>query len=206
MNDNKNKYNNTKKNSDSGILSDIWKVIKIIFNGIYQFFYSIKFIFSIPLLSLAASIFTFCFIIFVKPFINFLPDFLNNGFLETFIAAGIFVGLKFLLYNDKLQHDYEFEHYQYLISFAFTIIIWIIPIFFMRSEAFNINAYISEGQSYSFESILFIIFYSPHLWLSTITNEIVFSTAFNLIINCALFIGIAMYITRSLYKSVEDDE
>ena len=157
------------------LFKGFWFVIKSIFIFIYRLIDSIKFIFSLPLLSIASGILTFCFIMFVKPLINALPDFLNVGFIETLISAIIFIALKFSIFNDKLQHDLEFKHYQYIISFALTILLWLIPIIFFVRDADYAGIFLAEGKIYTFPALLYIIFYLPHMWLATITQEFVFS-------------------------------
>lgn len=184
----------------------IWAIIKAVFIAIYQFFYSIKFIFSIPLLSICASVFTFSFIMIVKPFINFLPDFLNTGLIETLIAAGIFIGLKFLIFNDKLQHDLDFKHYQYIISFAITFILWIIPIALFLYEGENAQIFLAEGKAITPFSLVYVFFYSPHMWLATITTEFTYSVAAGLLINGVIFTIIALLDVRVFMRGIDEYE
>lgn len=185
------------------ILNGIWLVIKWFFIIIYRFFDAIKFIFSLPLLSIASGIFTFAFILFIKPLINTLPDILNRGLVETLIAAIIFVVLKFLIFNDKLQHDYEFKHYQYIISFALTILIWLVPIYFFARDAEYAGIFLAEGKAYTFPALLYVIFYLPHMWIATITQEFTWSVGIALVINSGVFIGLSLYNVKVFFKYEE---
>jgi hypothetical protein len=184
----------------------VWVIIKAIFIAIYQFFYAIKFIFSIPLLTICASVFTFCFIMLVKPLINFLPDFLNTGLIETLIAAGIFIGLKFLIFNDKLQHDFEFKHYQYIISFAITFILWMIPIVFFIYEGENAQIFLADGKAMSPLSLVYVFLYSPHMWLATLTKEFTYSVGAGLVINGIIFTIIALLDVRVFLRGTDKEE
>jgi len=178
----------------------LFKILKAIFIGIYNFLIAIKSAFLIPLLSISASIITFAIIVFVKPFINFLPDYLNNGFIETFLAALAFIGINFAIFNDRLQHDYEFSYSRFLVSFAVSVLFWILPIFLFNNEISNIQIYLSENRSLSFLSLLFVILYSPHLWLMTITGEFYYSIAICLSLNCLAVIALSVFDLKTFLR------
>lgn len=186
------------------IFQAIWVFIKTIVVFIYRLIYSIRFIFSIPLLTFAAGVFTFCFVLFIKPVINFLPESLNVGFIETFIGAIIFIVLKFMLFNDKLKHDYNFKPYQALLTFACTVILWLIPIIFFVRDAEYAGIFLSESKVYTFPALLYVILYLPHMWLATITQEFVYSVGVGLVINSVIFIIIAVCFTKWAYKEYDE--
>lgn len=181
-----------KKSVIREFFNTLWIIIKSIFLFIYHFFYSIRFIFSLPAITFAAGVFAFCIVMLIKPVINLLPDALNVGFVETFIGAIIFVFLKFILFKDKYLHDDKFDPKKALMTYAFTVLLWLIPIIFFIRDAEYAGMFLAEGRALTFPGIIYVGLYYPHMWLATITQDFVYSVGIGLVINSIIFIIISV--------------
>lgn len=174
----------------------ILKTLKIVFKSIVYVFNSIKFIFSFPLLSLASSAFSFFILLFLENIINLiLPLKLQVGFVETIIGAIIFIVLKYLLFNDKLLHNDDFNYNKYLYSFLPTFIIWIIPLLWLdQGMGFEVTT-LSEV------NIFYLAFYFPHMWLATLTGEFFFSSIVGMALNVTIFFIVGKITIKKVFNN-----
>lgn len=171
-------------------LSSIWNFvktcIKMFFKGVIKTFQAVKFIFTIPLLSFAASVFVLLFALVFKPIINALPDSINNGFIESFLAAIIFVLLRFYIFRDKLLYNKNFDHYKSLSGFIFSIIFWVLPVLLFRNEAIFAEAFLATGQAHTPFALIYVAFYLPHMWIGVLFGEFFYVVMGGLVLNSAI--------------------
>ena len=168
------------------VFINILKVIKYFFIGIFEILVSIRSFFTIPILTICSSIILLLFLLFFKPIINFLPDNLNVGFIETFLSAMIFIFLRFVLFKDKLLHDFDFDHNKSILLFILTSVIWIFPILFFSSEGYYAQIILAEGKLFTLPSFIYVALYLPHMWIATLTGEFFYSVMANIVLNCVI--------------------
>lgn len=188
--------------------NQIWKTFKIIvgsiFKAIYKTFLAVKFIFTIPLLSFAASVFVLLIMIIFKPLINFLPDSLNTGFIESLIGGIIFIALRYFIYKDKLIYNKDFDHEKNLSGFIFSIIFWILPILLFKNEAFFALDFLEQGRAYTPFSLIYVIFYLPHMWLGVLFTELYYVVMAGILINCVIAAVLTGIYTRN-FIGIDDN-
>lgn|SRR5690554_4501904 len=183
------------------------KFFKVIGEIIVIIFNSTKFLFRIPILSLFASILTVPLIMVFKIFINMLPDHLNVGFIESLVAAIIFIILNSVFYDNDLKTKDDFDPKKNLLYFLPTIIIWAIPVFFLEEIAADASSFLLLIDIPPLSSMVFIAFYGSHLWLATLMQNFVLGTALGLVINSLIyFIRSYIVVHRTLYVVDKDDK
>ncbi len=187
----------------------IWLIIR----GLFLFLDKIKFLFVIPFASLAASIFTFIILLFGKTIIVLiLPPSWQIGLIEALISTVIYIIIMVSLFRDKIFNKPNFNPQTELIGITGSLVFWIIPIFFINeflstwvssylvSMSFQ-DVLIEPGQA--FTTILVLLFYSPHMWLSTITKNYGLSLFICMLINIGIFIVFSIRdIKINYYKSI----
>lgn len=176
-------------------------IIKYFFIGIYQLLMALRIFFTIPLLTIGAGVLILVFLLIFKPIINFLPDSLNVGFIESFICFGIFTGLRFVIFRDKLLHDFDFDHNDNIRRFIISSVIWLIPIYFFRREGFYAQSFLAEGRIYTPLSFVYVVLYLPNMWLATITGEFYISVFVNVVINTIIVTLITVKFKNDFLKS-----
>jgi len=183
----------------------------LILKSIFIFLDSIKIVILIPLLSIASVIFSLVVIILIQPIITNLPGFLSEGFIQTILAAIIFITLTTMIFNEKTNKNLTFKYKDYLISIFGSAIFWSIPLIFMKRQGEFLGAfYSSEYVDFMsiFDSIttfLYLAFVTPHFWIATITKEYIFSVIAGLIINVSIFLIIALRNVHDLGSDYETD-
>lgn len=174
------------------LFGKIFYIIGLIFKAIFTFFDAFKFMFSIPVLSLASVVFAIFLALVFRPLLSFFPSFFSTGIFETASAGIVFIFLKYLIFNDQLQHKLDFEHNQYLYTFMPTVLLWIIPIFLLGPTVANTALdFFEAGETESFWTILYLVLYTPHMWLAILTQEFYYSVMAGLAINCLIFFILA---------------
>lgn len=167
------------------IFDNIWNTISKISKSVYNFFNSIKFVFSIFGLTVATVIITSFIHLLLGTFIYaILPDFINDFMFQSIMSAIMFIVFKILIFIDKEDRDVTVEPKTEVIKFACTIPFYA-AIFFIFKLIDDIPV---------LEEIL-PLFY-PHMWLSSFTGEYVYSPMISLALNCLLSIIIYMIIKR----------
>ena len=192
------------------IVSTIWdgivrgfkfviKGLVFLIKALFTFLDSIKMVFLIPLLSLASTIFTLVIIVLIQPVITHLPGFLGQGFVQSAIGGIIFIVLSTMIFRDRISKNLTFNVKTYLISFGGSLIMWAIPLIFLKRQGLFLNDFYT-GEFLDFMSIFesistffYLTFFSPHFWLATITQEFAISVALGLILNGSIFIIFALY-------------
>lgn len=188
------------------MIDAIWKGIKFLGNIIYVIYKSISFLFRIPMLSLIASIFTIPIVLVIKVLINMLPENYNVGFVETIIGAIIFIILNIVFYENDIKTKNDFDPNKSLIYFIPTILIWMIPIFYLGEVASEAGYFLSRGEIPSLYAVAYLFFYGPHLWLATLTKNFVFAVAAGLLINSLIYVIKSFITNKSMYIMAEEDE
>lgn len=184
------------------ILLKILRFFAKIFKGIFTFFYSIKFLFYIPFLSIGSTIIGFLGVAIVKTLIGIvLPVAWNNGFVETFIYGIIFVAFSLYIFNRRLDEDLAYEWKRPLIMNFLPIIICMLGCVLILLEDFSLESLnnLVNGEIYPPTAVDEIYIgllplFAPHLWLGCLTHEFVYSTAICMFINCGVAFAISYYI------------
>lgn len=194
---------------NDNIISMLWTKIKIgvksigkgiifLLKGLFTFLDSIKMVFIIPLLSLVATVFSLVVIVIIQPLINQLPGFLSEGFVHALIAAIIYIILSQMVFIDRVNKNLSFKVKDYLISFIGASIFFILPtILLKRQGAFLGDFYAEEFVDYlsafdSVSTLIYLVFFTPHFWLATITKEYIISVSIALLINGIIFVVVAI--------------
>ncbi|MDY0064014.1 MAG: hypothetical protein RBS25_02895 [Bacilli bacterium] len=186
-----NKKRKAEDHKNNGFFQTLWNGIVGLFKLLTLIFDATKFIFRIPLTTLASSIFTAVIVILIKPLINFLPDDWNIGLVEILIAFVIFIVINRAFFMDHLYHNLLFDSKKYLYQFVGAAIIWSIPLLLFQFDAKNVLDFFQYGDIPSIITTVFIAFYGPHMWLAVLTKEFLFSIIGALLINTLIFIGIS---------------
>lgn len=183
----------------------LWSIVK----GIFYFLDKIKFMFTIPLVSLASSILTFIILLLGKTIIVLiLPNSWQIGLVESLISTIIFIVLMVIIFRDKIYHKEKFDPVAQLVGLNSSLILWLIPIYFINTFLSDwVSSYLAsmtfaditiEPQQ-AFATIVSILFYSPHMWLSTIFNNYGFVMLICMIINLGIFTLISIRDIRINY-------
>lgn len=187
----------------------VWMITKLIFLSIfkviYKTFQAVKFFFTIPLLSFASSVFVLLFALVFKPLVNALPDSINNGFIESFLAAIIFVLLRFFIYRDKLIYDKDFDHSKSLSGFIFSIIFWVLPILLFKNETLFAQQFLEQGRAYTPFSLIYVALYLPHMWLSTLFGEFLYVVMGGLVLNSIIAATSTGILTKLFIEEVTNN-
>jgi hypothetical protein len=193
------------------MLSSIGHGIIFVLKSVFIFLDSIKIVVLIPLLSVASVIFSLVVIILIQPIITNLPGFLSDGFIQSILAAIIFVILIIMIFNERMNRNLSFNYKEYLIALFGSALFWSIPLFFMNRQAeFLGEFYSSEYLDFMsiFDSVttfLYLSFVTPHFWIATITKEFVYSVIAGLIINVSIIIIITLRNVRDLGSDFDED-
>ena len=187
-----------------------WHLIGLIFSKIGIFISAIKFMFVIPLVGIASSVFTFVILLIGKTVLMlFLPAWLQIGLIESFISTVIFIVIMVVLYRDNVDHKRGFDPRRGLNEILGSAIIWAIPMYFIGVFLSDwISSYLAtmtfsdlmiEPQE-SFFTLLSLVIYSPHMWLSTLTGDFKFTMMAALALNMIIF---ALFCRRDIVDSYQ---
>ena len=187
-----------------------WHLIGLIFSKIGIFISAIKFMFVIPLVGIASSVFTFVILLISKTVLMLLlPAWLQIGLIESFISTVIFIVIMVVLYRDNVDHKRGFDPRRGLNEILGSAIIWAIPMYFIGVFLSDwISSYLAtmtfsdlmiEPQE-SFFTLLSLVIYSPHMWLSTLTGDFKFTMMAALALNMIIF---ALFCRRDIVDSYQ---
>ena len=184
------------------ILIGIYKVIAKICKGIYYFFYSIRYFFYIPALTICAGILGFFVVALLDTLIKIiLPTRLDTGFIETFFIATIFVSAQVYIFRRKMNESLMYNWKKALILTYIPIVFSIAACYFLNLEDFSKEAFraLFEYDLYppeAFDEVftLLLPFFSPHLWLGCLTGEFWISSMICTFINVSVAWGICLAI------------
>lgn len=196
------------------ILNALWTFIKLIFKFIHLILNSLKFLFRIPVFSIVSMIFSIGIIIvyrslgilldiiFESLFNYDLSANLNFGLFDSLIAAVIFIMLNILFFNDKLKNDENFKPRKMLLYFVPTIIIWMIPLFFLQDYILDTVSFLKQTSIDLYDptySIFLIAFGGPHLWPVFLTGKAK-AAAVGVAINSFIFVIYSLLQVEKLYS------
>ncbi|MFA6890254.1 MAG: hypothetical protein WCQ80_04485 [Bacilli bacterium] len=187
-----------------------WHLIGLIFSKIGIFISAIKFMFVIPLVGIASSVFTFVILLISKTVLMLLlPAWLQIGLIESLISTVIFIVIMVVLYRDNVDHKRGFDPRRGLNEILGSAIIWAIPMYFIGVFLSDwISSYLAtmtfsdlmiEPQE-SFFTLLSLVIYSPHMWLSTLTGDFKFTMMAALALNMIIF---ALFCRRDIVDSYQ---
>ncbi len=167
----------TKELYDSNQNRELMLSIDTIMNSIGNFLKISKSFFIIPLLTLASVAITYPLFLIIYFFLYpLLPPFISAELIQSFIGATVFIWLGIYsfkrTYLTDLACDYKIE----IIKLLSTLPVWA-----CLFTIFNFTKKIPILD-------LLMPLFQPHLWLSTITGEYVFSGMLGLLINFIIII------------------
>ena len=192
----------TKRNIFIRILIAIYRVIAKICKGIYLFFYSIRYFFYIPALTICSGIIGFFIVALLDTLIKIiLPVSMDTGFIETFFIATVFVAIQVYIFRRRMNEDLTYNWKKALILTFIPIIFSLAACYLLNLEdfsregfraLFNYDLYPPEA----FDEIytLLLPFFSPHLWLGCLTGEFWISSMICTFINVGVAWGICLVI------------
>ncbi|MDD4212075.1 MAG: hypothetical protein PHY42_01605 [Bacilli bacterium] len=175
----------------------LWRIIGLIFSKIIKFLNYIKFMFTIPLVGMAATVFTVVILLLGKTILALiLPVWLQIGLIETLISTIIFLVIMVALYRDKLNHKRGFDPERETIEILASALFWAIPMYFIGQflsdylGEFIATMSLSDLLIEPIESIFVLAsyaIYSPHMWLSSITGDFGLSMIGAFVLNMGIF-------------------
>ena len=202
-----------KRNIIIRILIGIYNVIAKIFKGIYYFFYSIRYLFYIPGLTIASGIIGFFIVALLDTLIKIiLPVSLDTGFIETFFIAIVFVALQVYIFRRKMNESLMYNWKKSLILTYIPIIFAIAACYFLNLEDFSkegLKALFSYDlyppEAFDEIYVLLLPFFAPHLWLGCLTGEFWISSMICTFINISVAWGICLVIGISRDKFANEN-
>jgi hypothetical protein len=175
----------------------LWKFLGSFFSDIGYILDQIKFLFTIPLVGVASSVFTFVILLIGKTFLMLiLPPALQIGIVESLISTVIFMVIMVVLFRDKLEHKHDFDPKKELMGLAASSLIWMAPMYFIGVFLSEwLGSYLATMNfadtliepTESVWTFVALIFYSPHMWLSTITGDFGLTMIGAYILNLVIF-------------------
>ena len=195
------------------ILIGIYKVIAKICKGIYYFFYSIRYFFYIPGLTIASGIMGFFVVALLDTLIKIiLPLRFDTGFIETFFIAIVFVALQVYIFRRKMNESLMYNWKKSLILTFIPIIFAIAACYFLNLEDFSkegLKALFSYDlyppEAFDEIYVLLLPFFAPHLWLGCLTGEFWISSMICTFINISVAWGICLVIGISRDKFANEN-
>lgn len=184
------------------VIIAIYKVIATICKGIYYFFYSIRYLFYIPALTICAGVFGFFVVALLDTLVKLvLPVRFDTGFIETFFIGIVFVVLQVYVFKRKMNDSLTYNWKKALILSYIPIIFAIASCYFLNLEDFSREGFraLFSYELYppeAFDEIytLLLPFYGPHLWLGCLTGEFWISSMICTFINVTVAWGICLAI------------
>lgn len=179
------KTNNNGKTKADIIFDNVLSALTKVGKSIAFVYDSIKFVFSIFGLTAASVIITIFIHLILGTFIYaILPKSVTPLMVQSIISAVLFIIFKVLTFFDRddknVLNNYKLEVVKFSCTIPFYCCVFLIFTFLNRFPVLE---------------ELFPIFY-PHMWLSSFTNEYVFSPMIGLTINCLISIIIYVVIRK----------
>ena len=184
------------------ILIGIYKFIVKICKAIYYFFYSIRYLFYIPGLTIASGIIGFFVVALLDTLIKIiLPTRLDTGFIETFFIATVFVAMQVYIFRRKMNEDLLYNWKKALILTFIPVIFCIAACYFLNLEDFSKEGFkalfsydLYPPEEFDEIYIILLPFFAPHLWLGCLTGEFWISSMICTFINVSVAWGICLAI------------
>ena len=184
------------------ILIKIYQVIATICKGIYYFFYSIRYLFYIPGLTIASGILGFFVVALLDTLIKLiLPVRFDTGFIETFFIAIVFVSIQVYIFRRKMNESLTYNWKKALILSYIPIIFAIAACYFINLEDFSKEGFkalftydLYPPEAFDEVYTLLLPFFAPHLWLGCLTGEFWISSMIATFINVNVAWGICLVI------------
>ena len=179
------KSNKKEKMNADVVVDAVLNALTKIGKSIVFVYDAVKFVFSILGLTIASVIITIFIHLILGTFIySILPKSVTPLMLQSIISAILFIVFKIMTFFDKDDKDVLNNHKLEVVKFSCTI-----PFYCCIFLLFTLL------DKYPVLEELFPLFY-PHMWLSSFTNEFVFSPMIGLAINCLISIIIYLVIRK----------